>query len=112
VGPTFCLRERSPCRILDRGTLRRRSPVSTSTSATLRRTTLWASSPTRSKAVLRKAAEPLTEVQAELGDRGLGLKVFDDCRPYGVTESMWKPYQDPGYVADPAEAPAATVNAR
>lgn len=61
---------------------------------------------------MRKAVESLTEVQAELGDRGLGLKVFDNYCPCGVTEGMWKSYQDPGYVADPAEALAATVDAR
>ncbi len=56
------------------------------------------------KAVLRKpAAESLTEVQEELRDQGLGLKVFDGYRPYEVTERMWEPYQDPDYVADPAE---------
>ena len=56
------------------------------------------------KAVLRKpAAESLTEVQEELGDQGIGLKVFDGYRPYEVTERIWEPYQDPDYVADPAE---------
>jgi zinc D-Ala-D-Ala dipeptidase len=56
------------------------------------------------KGVVRKpAAETLTEVQEEFGDQCLGLKVFDGYRPYEVTEKIWEPYQDPDYVADPAE---------
>lgn len=56
------------------------------------------------KAVLRKpAAEFLSEVQEDLKERGLELKVFDGYRPYEVTERMWEPYQDPDFVADPAE---------
>ncbi len=56
------------------------------------------------KAVLRKpAAEFLSEAQEDLKERGLELEVFDGYRPYEVTERMWEPYQDPDFVADPAE---------
>jgi zinc D-Ala-D-Ala dipeptidase len=56
------------------------------------------------KAVLRKpAAESLSEVQEDLKERGLELEVFDGYRPYEVTEKIWEPYQDPDFVADPAE---------
>jgi D-alanyl-D-alanine dipeptidase len=56
------------------------------------------------KAVLRKpAAESLSEAQEDLNERGLELEVFDGYRPYSVTERIWEPYQDPDFVADPAE---------
>jgi zinc D-Ala-D-Ala dipeptidase len=56
------------------------------------------------KAALRKsAAESLGEVQEDLRERGLELKVFDGYRPYEVTEKMWEPYKNPDFVADPAE---------
>ena len=58
------------------------------------------------KAVLRKpAAEFLSEAQEDLKERGLELEVFvfDGYRPYEVTEKMWEHYQDPDFVADPAE---------
>jgi len=47
------------------------------------------------------AAKALQLVQAELNQRGLGLKVFDAYRPYSVTEKMWEPIKDDRYVADP-----------
>jgi zinc D-Ala-D-Ala dipeptidase len=56
------------------------------------------------KVLLRKpAAESLSEAQEHLKDRGLELEVFDGYRPYRVTERIWEPYQDPDFVADPAE---------
>jgi zinc D-Ala-D-Ala dipeptidase len=56
------------------------------------------------KVVLRKpAVESLSEAQEDLKERGLELEVFDGYRPYRVTEKMWEPYQDPDFVADPAE---------
>ena len=56
------------------------------------------------KAVLRKpAAESLSDAQEDLKERGLELEVFDGYRPYSVTERIWEPYQDPDFVADPAE---------
>ncbi len=56
------------------------------------------------KAVLRKpAVESLSEAQEDLKERGLELEVFDGYRPYRVTEKIWEPYQDPDFVADPAE---------
>ena len=51
----------------------------------------------------KPTAEFLSEVQEDLKERGLELKVFDGYRPYEVTERMWEPYQDPDFVADPAE---------
>ncbi len=47
------------------------------------------------------AVKALQLVQAELNQRGLGLKVFDAYRPYSVTEKMWEPIKDDRYVADP-----------
>jgi D-alanyl-D-alanine dipeptidase len=56
------------------------------------------------KVLLRKAAaEFLSEAQEDLKERGLELEVFDGRGPYRVTERMWEPYQDPAFVADPAE---------
>ncbi|MDP8972730.1 MAG: M15 family metallopeptidase [Actinomycetota bacterium] len=56
------------------------------------------------KAVLRKpAAESLSDAQEDLKERGLELEVFDGYRPYSVTERIWEPYQDPDFVADPAQ---------
>jgi D-alanyl-D-alanine dipeptidase len=49
------------------------------------------------------AARALVEVQRELADRGLGIKVFDAYRPYRVTEAMWEPIKNTDYVADPAK---------
>ena len=50
----------------------------------------------------RSAAERLARVQAELRERGLGLKVFDGYRPLAVQQALWKVKPDPRYVADPA----------
>ncbi len=47
------------------------------------------------------AAEALKRVQAELGKRGLGLKIWDAYRPYSVTEALWEHVRDPQYAADP-----------
>ena len=62
--------------------------------------------PVAAKAVLRKpAAELLTEVQEELGDQGLGTKVFDGYRPYEVTERMWDPARTPTTSPTPVKDP-------
>jgi D-Ala-D-Ala dipeptidase-like protein len=43
------------------------------------------------KAYLRQpAAAALHDVQGELAKDGLGLKIFDAYRPYGITEKMWE----------------------
>ena len=56
------------------------------------------------KAYLRApAAEALANVQRDLANRGLGIKVFDAYRPYRVTVAMWEPIKNPDYVADPAK---------
>ena len=67
--------------------------------------------PVAAKAVLRKpAAELLTEVQEELGDQGLGTKVFDGYRPYEVTERMWDHARTPTTAPTPVKDPV-TVEA-
>ena len=47
------------------------------------------------------AALALKQIQNELKEKGLGLKIFDAYRPYYVTVRMWEPIQDERYVADP-----------
>ncbi len=47
------------------------------------------------------AATALQNIQSELNEMGLGLKIFDGYRPYSVTEKMWEPIKDDRYVADP-----------
>jgi D-alanyl-D-alanine dipeptidase len=49
------------------------------------------------------AAKALAEVQHDLAQEGLGLKVFDGYRPYRVTKQLWVPLKNPDYVADPAK---------
>jgi D-alanyl-D-alanine dipeptidase len=47
------------------------------------------------------AAKALQNIQRELNERGLALKIYDAYRPYSVTEKMWEPIKDDRYVADP-----------
>ena len=47
------------------------------------------------------AAKALANVENELKEMELGLKIFDAYRPYSVTEEMWEPIKDERYVADP-----------
>jgi len=47
------------------------------------------------------AARALAQVQTELNEKGLGLKIWDAYRPYSVTESFWELVKDERYVADP-----------
>jgi zinc D-Ala-D-Ala dipeptidase len=47
------------------------------------------------------AAKALANVQKELNEKGLGLKIFDAYRPYSVTEKFWELVHDDRYVADP-----------
>lgn len=47
------------------------------------------------------AAAALKKVQAELNQKGLGLKIFDAYRPYAATEMMWELVKDDRYAADP-----------
>jgi zinc D-Ala-D-Ala dipeptidase len=54
------------------------------------------------KAFLRKpAAMALKNVQAELAEHGLGLKVFDAYRPYGATLKFYEIIGDTNFVAAP-----------
>lgn len=48
------------------------------------------------------AARALEGVQAELRERGLGLKVFDGYRPLRVQQMMWDLIRDERYVSNPA----------
>jgi zinc D-Ala-D-Ala dipeptidase len=48
-----------------------------------------------------EAAMLLKQIQKELNNQNLGLKVFDAYRPYSITEKMWEPIHDDHYVADP-----------
>lgn len=49
------------------------------------------------------AAQGLLNVQKELNDKGLGLKIFDAYRPYSVTIKFWELVHDERYVANPAK---------
>ncbi|MGA7616030.1 MAG: M15 family metallopeptidase [Thermoanaerobaculia bacterium] len=51
----------------------------------------------------RPAAAALADVERELAQKGLGLKVFDGYRPYRITVRMWDEIHDSRYVADPKE---------
>jgi len=54
------------------------------------------------KAYARKpVAEALRKAQAELKNRGLGIKVFDSYRPYRATVKFYEVYRDTTYVASP-----------
>ena len=47
------------------------------------------------------AATALSEVQNELKQKGLCLKIFDAYRPYSVTEKIWRLVKDERYAASP-----------
>lgn len=49
------------------------------------------------------AAKALANVQKELNEKGLGLKIFDAYRPYSVTVKFWELIKDERYVANPAK---------
>jgi len=50
-----------------------------------------------------EAAHALSDVQKELENIGLGLKIFDGYRPLSVQKKMWKIMPDARYVANPAK---------
>jgi zinc D-Ala-D-Ala dipeptidase len=50
----------------------------------------------------RAAANALNDVQNELLQAGLSLKIFDAYRPYSVTEKMWDFVKDDRYASNPA----------
>lgn len=57
----------------------------------------------QARCLLRAAvAQKLARVQADLEQRGLGLKVYDCYRPLSVQRQMWKLVPDTRYVANPA----------
>jgi len=47
------------------------------------------------------AAKALQKIQQELKGKGLGLKIYDAYRPYGVTVKFWELVKDERYVANP-----------
>jgi D-alanyl-D-alanine dipeptidase len=49
------------------------------------------------------AAKALRQVQLELNEKGLGLKIFDAYRPYSVTVMFWELVKDERYVANPSK---------
>jgi D-alanyl-D-alanine dipeptidase len=54
------------------------------------------------KAYSRKpVAEALKKIQADLGKKGLGIKIFDAYRPYKATVKFYEVYHDTTYVASP-----------
>lgn len=48
-----------------------------------------------------EVADAVVAVQAELRERGLGLKMLDCFRPRPVQWQLWEKVPDPRYVADP-----------
>ena len=58
----------------------------------------------KARCYTRKAvAERLANVQSELGEQGLGLRVFDAFRPASAQRTMWALVPDERYVANPAK---------
>jgi D-alanyl-D-alanine dipeptidase len=49
------------------------------------------------------AVNALVNVQRELKEKGMGIKVFDAYRPYSVTKKMWELIKDERYLANPAK---------
>ncbi len=49
------------------------------------------------------AVKALHKVQQELNEKGLGLKIYDAYRPYGVTVKFWELVKDERYVANPSK---------
>jgi zinc D-Ala-D-Ala dipeptidase len=45
--------------------------------------------------------QALAQVQKELNEKGMGLKIYDAYRPYSVTEKFWELVLNEKYVADP-----------
>ena len=49
------------------------------------------------------AATALAQVQDDLNQKGLGLKIYDAYRPYSVTIKFWEMIKDERYVANPSK---------
>ncbi len=58
---------------------------------------------TKNTFMRQPAVAALQKVQAELNQKGLGLKVFDAYRPYSVTVKFWELVKDERYVANPSK---------
>lgn len=52
--------------------------------------------------IRKQAALALGNVQKELNEKELGLKVFDAYRPYSVSKKFWELVKDERYVANPS----------
>lgn len=50
----------------------------------------------------RNTANALVQVQHDLAEQGLGLKIFDAYRPLSVQKEMWDLIHDARYVSNPA----------
>jgi len=48
------------------------------------------------------AAHALLQIQQELQQQGMGLKIYDAYRPYAVTVRFWELVKDERYVANPS----------
>ncbi|MBP6978419.1 MAG: M15 family metallopeptidase [Lentimicrobiaceae bacterium] len=51
--------------------------------------------------VRKPVGEALVKIQKELNAKGLGLKIYDAYRPYGVTLKFYEVYPDTVFVAQP-----------
>lgn len=60
--------------------------------------------PTRHSFLRLAPARALQQVQLQLAQQGLGLKMFDAYRPYSVTIRFWELVRDERYVAHPSKA--------
>ncbi|MBM3432728.1 MAG: M15 family metallopeptidase [Bacteroidetes bacterium] len=58
---------------------------------------------TRTTYLRKQPALALKRVQEELQSSGLGIKIWDAYRPYGVTVAFWELIGDERYVANPAK---------
>jgi zinc D-Ala-D-Ala dipeptidase len=58
---------------------------------------------TRTTFLRAPVANGLLNVQRELNQKGIGLKIFDAYRPYSVTVDFWELVKDERYVAHPGK---------
>jgi D-alanyl-D-alanine dipeptidase len=58
---------------------------------------------TRHSYLRKPVAEALARVQADLAEKGYGLKIFDAYRPYAVSVAFWELVGDERFVANPAK---------
>ena len=58
-------------------------------------------SSTKTTYLRKPAVIALQQIQKELNEQGLGLKIFDAYRPYSITEKIWNKVKDENYAANP-----------